>query len=174
MLKRVGVHMTVERFPVGASLFEGESELVAANLAPIPDEEGGEDGEMEMFFDGRLRLTDEEYSVSYEESALTGMEGATSQLFFRLDQPDLVTMLRTGAVSTALVFEPNKRHTCVYKTPYMIFEACVHTLKVENKLLADATGGTLLLDYVVEIRGAQAERCCMTLSVHTQSGAGQA
>ena len=37
----------------------------------------------------------------------------------------------------------------------MPFEVCVHTMKVENQLLTD---GVLRLDYIVEIRGAQAER----------------
>jgi uncharacterized beta-barrel protein YwiB (DUF1934 family) len=72
-------------------------------------------------------------------------------------------MIRSGSVSTALVFEPGKRHFCTYKTPYMPFEVCVHTIKVDNRLL-DAEG-TLDLDYVVEIRGAQAERCRLHLEL---------
>ena len=64
-------------------------------------------------------------------------------------------MIREGAVSTALVFEANKRHHCLYKTPFMPFQICVHTLKVDNRLLSDRY---LDLDYIVEIRGAQAER----------------
>jgi uncharacterized beta-barrel protein YwiB (DUF1934 family) len=72
-------------------------------------------------------------------------------------------MLRSGSVSTALVFEPNKRHFCTYKTPFMPFEVCVHTLRIDNKLLAEAA--TLDLDYIVEIRGAQAERCRLHLEI---------
>ena len=60
-----------------------------------------------------------------------------------------------GVVSTALVFEEGKRHHCVYNTPFMPFQVCVHTLTVDNRLL---TEGFVDLDYVVEIRGAQAER----------------
>ena len=171
MLKPVGIHMTVERFPVGATLFEDEALPAAALLLPLADEEGEQASveHLEMFCEGRLRLTESEYSVSYEETELTGMDGSTSQLSFQRAEPTLLTMLRGGAVSTALVFEPNKRHICIYKTPFMTLEACVHTLKVDNRLLKDEKGGTVELDYVVEIRGAQAERCRMKLEVYERS-----
>jgi uncharacterized beta-barrel protein YwiB (DUF1934 family) len=103
------------------------------------------------------------FSLSYEESELTGMEGSSSQISFFFSNPELVTMLRSGSVSTALVFEPNKRHFCTYKTPFMPFEVCVHTLRIDNQLLSDAA--TLDLDYLVEIRGAQAERCRLHLEI---------
>ena len=121
MLKRVRVMMQSERFGVAARLFEDmidgvseADEYVAAMFAPAPNEEGNfdEPEHMEMFCDGRLRLTDDMFSLSYEESELTGMEGTSSQLSFLLSQPELVTMLRSGSVSTALVFEPNQRHFC--------------------------------------------------------------
>ena len=67
----------------------------------------------------------------------------------------MVIMIREGAVSTALVFEAGKRHHSVYNTPFMPFTVCVHTLTVDNRIDTD---GILELDYIVEIRGAQAER----------------
>ena len=67
----------------------------------------------------------------------------------------MVSMIREGVVSTALVFEAGKRHHCLYQTPFMPFEVCVYTKKVENRLLDE---GYLELDYMIEIRGARAER----------------
>ena len=168
MLKKVRIFLRTERHGVAAQLFEdvamGMSEadvFVNSMLEPQDDSEGPQS--MEMYSDARLRLTDDMFSLSYEESELTGMEGTSSQLSFMRSQPELVTMLRSGSVSTALVFEPNKRHFCTYKTPFMPFEVCVHTLKIDNKLLAEAA--TLDLDYIVEIRGAQAERCRLHLEI---------
>jgi uncharacterized beta-barrel protein YwiB (DUF1934 family) len=168
MLKKVRIFLRTERHGVAAQLFEdvamGMSEadvFVNSMLEPQDDGEGPQS--MEMYSDARLRLTDDMFSLSYEESELTGMEGTSSQLSFMRSQPELVTMLRSGSVSTALVFEPNKRHFCTYKTPFMPFEVCVHTLKIDNKLLAEAA--TLDLDYIVEIRGAQAERCRLHLEI---------
>lgn len=170
MLKKVRIFLRSERFGVGAQLFEDlmagmtEADAFAEGvLDPIEDNEGDEPQSMEMFSDARLRLTDDMFSLSYEETALTGMEGTSSQLSFVRSQPHLLTMIRSGSVSTALVFEPNKRHFCSYKTPFMPFEVCVHTIKVDNQLLG--TAGTLDLDYVIEIRGAQAERCRLHLEI---------
>lgn len=168
MLKKVRIFLRTERHGVAAQLFEdvamGMSEadvFVNSMLEPQDDGEGPQS--MEMYSDARLRLTDDMFSLSYEESELTGMEGTSSQLSFMRSQPELVTMLRSGSVSTALVFEPNKRHFCTYKTPFMPFEVCVHTLRIDNKLLAEAA--MLDLDYIVEIRGAQAERCRLHLEI---------
>lgn len=175
MLKKVAITMTVERYGVAASLFDELadapelSEVNPSLLELVPDEDGNleEPEQTEVFSTGRLRLTDEEFSLTYEESALTGMEGTQSQLSFRCGEPGLLTMLRTGAVKTALVFEKGKRHICVYQTPYMPFEVCVYTLGVDNRLMADGerVGGVLELDYIVEIHGARAERCRMRLEI---------
>lgn len=130
------------------------------------DEEEGGDGEdgpetVEMMMEGRLVVTSKRAELVYHESELTGMEGSVTKIGFDLDTPDLVTMLRGGSVSTALVFEPHQRHICVYNTPFSSFEVCVHTLEVKNDILES---GSLYLDYLIEIHGARTERCRMTLN----------
>ena len=179
MLKKVTIFMTVERHGVAAELFDEWADAMEAGgiaasvtesmLEPLPDENDDADGagQTEMFCNGRLRLSDTDFSLTYEETALTGMEGTQSQLSFRRDTPGLISLLRTGAVTTALVFEQGKRHICVYQTPYMPFEVCVYTLKVDNALdVRDGrVEGVLELDYIVEIHGARAERCQMRLEV---------
>jgi len=124
----------------------------------LPEDVLGEvaDGEkIEINTDGHLVSGEGRIELSYDETELTGMDGSRTAISFSESAPELITMVREGTVSTALVFEPNKRHHCVYKTPYMPFEVCVHTLKVENKLAEDKT---LFIDYIIEIRGAKAER----------------
>lgn len=113
------------------------------------------EGPIEMFSEGELYITDERVIIAYDESELTGMEGSHTQVRFERSQDGLVTMMRHGSVSTILVFEEGKRHICTYQTPYMPFEICVFTKSVKNTLLTD---GKIELDYIVEIRGAQAER----------------
>jgi uncharacterized beta-barrel protein YwiB (DUF1934 family) len=76
--------------------------------------------------------------------------------------PELVTMMRHGTVNTILVFEKGKRHICTYQTEYMPFEICVNTKEVINTLLEN---GRIDLDYIVEIRGAQAERTQFTIEI---------
>ena len=125
------------------SLFEEselEPEILEINSMGILRIEDGENGRTE---------------IRYDETEVTGMSGATTSVSFVNGQPGVVSMLREGSVSTALVFEEGKRHHCIYNTPIMPFEVCVHTLRVNNRLTED---GILDLDYIVEIRGAQAER----------------
>ncbi len=125
-------------------------------------EKHGEDM-MEMRTTGTLTEKDGRVELSYDETELTGMEGSTTTLSFSLDQPQMLTMLRYGAVSTALVFEEGKRHICAYETKYMPFEICVHTRTVYNTITMD--GGRADLDYIVEIHGAKAERTIFSLCV---------
>ena len=68
----------------------------------------------------------------------------------------MVSILREGAVSTALVFEVGKRHICAYETPYFPIELCVDTLELTNTLSFD--GGTLHAIYQVEMNGMLAEK----------------
>lgn len=120
----------------------------------FPDEDEPE-GPIEMFSEGELYIMPDRVIIAYDESELTGMEGSHTQVRFEKNAPELVTMMRSGSVNTILVFEEGKRHICTYQTPYMPFEICVFTKKVNNTLLEN---GVIDLDYIVEIRGAQAER----------------
>lgn len=113
------------------------------------------EGPIEMFSEGELYITDDRVIIAYDESELTGMEGSHTQVRFERSNDGLVTMMRNGNVNTILVFEEGNRHICTYQTPYMPFEICVFTKSVKNTLLEN---GVIELDYIVEIRGAQAER----------------
>ena len=122
----------------------------------IPEElAAGEPEVLEINTDGFISREDGRVEFTYDETELTGMEGAKTAISYSEDDPALVTMVRTGSISTALVFESGKRHHCVYKTPYMPFEVCVRTLKVDNRLESE---NRLYIDYIIEIRGAKAER----------------
>lgn len=177
MLKRVRIRLRFRRHASHTHLFEdflnGDGPFAGTalgdSLPPFamvpedePEEEEEENQQTEILCDGRLRLTPDTYSLSYEETELTGMEGSDTQVSFLRSQPGLVSMLRSGAVNTALVFEEGRRHICSYQTPLMPFEVCVHTRTVDNRLTND---GVLRLDYFVEIRGAEAEHCRIELKV---------
>lgn len=119
---------------------------------------------LEIRSSGTLKRKNGRIVLSYEETELTGMEGATTTVSFAERDPSVITMLRYGTVSTALVFEEGKRHICAYDTHIMPFEICIQARRVRNGLTMD--GGTMELDYLVEIRGAKAERTVFSLSVN--------
>ena len=104
---------------------------------------------------GTMSDDGERVFITYNETEATGMDGSKTSISFLKSSPDVVTMTRDGLVSATLVFEEDKRHHCIYKTPFMPFEVCIKTKDVVNNILSN---GELELDYVVEIRGAKAER----------------
>ena len=144
------------------SLLENQGDIFE-DEEPIEEEP---EGPIEMYSEGELYITDERVIIAYDESELTGMEGSHTQVRFEIANPGLVTMMRNGSVNTILVFEAQKRHICNYQTPYMPFEICVFTKSINNTLLEN---GKIELDYIVEIRGAQAERTRFTIEIFEQS-----
>ena len=126
---------------------------------------------IELFTEGILTITPDTgfadtpsatVAIRYDETELTGMEGAHSTITYRTADRGLVTMIRTGMVSTALTFKAHHRAICTYDTPYMPFSIGIHALTVDNRLDTD---GELKLDYIIEIRGARAERCEMVMKI---------
>lgn len=163
MTKRtVMISIQTLRHAVAESLFEQDEiqeEDLIKNLMPQCEEES-----YEMLVEGRLVTSPERVELMYEEGELTGMEGSVTSIGFDRNAPYLISMMRTGPVSTAMVFEKGKRHLCLYNTPLSEFEICVHALQVENRLLRE---GYLYIDYLIEVHGAQAERCKMTIRVQS-------
>lgn len=158
MLKKVRLQLITERREAIGSLFDGDTPTLRS-----PNEIPEEDVEhMEITVEANYHDDGTRISMTYHESELTGMAGATTSISFNKNDAGLVSMLRHGTVKTALVFEKGKRHTCVYETPIMPFEICVLTSDVVNAIEAE---GTLTLDYTVELRGAAAEHTHFNLRV---------
>ena len=160
-MKKQAIRMKIKstRFEMPEFLFSQLCSKISEDTdgeIKIPEELTSAEPEvLEINTDGYISRSDGRVEFTYDETELTGMEGAKTSISYSEDAPELVTMVRTGSVSTALVFENGKRHHCVYKTPYMPFEVCVHTDKVTNEI---DTNHSLFIDYIIEIRGAKAER----------------
>lgn len=134
----------------------------------------GKEGDVAMAVDGEVDCTTlttdctiankgGKIEIEYTESEITGMEGATTKIVFDKKEPSLVSILRAGSVSTALVFEEGKRHLCMYETPYFPIEMCINTLTLENGLSYE--GGKMVAEYLVEMNGILAEKTHITLTI---------
>mgnify|MGYP003292144787 CR=1 FL=1 len=174
MEHNIKIKLTSRRTEIGEALLRSLFDAVLGEEAEnILFTEGNGKGEeisedtIEMNTEGVLRMREGRVEIAYDESELTGMEGASTVVSFDPADPTLVTMMRGGTVSTALIFEPHRRHICAYHTPYMPFEICVLAHKVDNRLLQE---GVLELDYMVELRGAQAERTKFRMDIRTMEG----
>lgn len=159
MLKKVRVKIETDRYTLSASpLFSGAAEL----FVPPAEEPVAETDHAELLTEARLRDDGTRVFLSYEEGVFSRMEKTTTTVSFAKAEPGLLSVIRTGGVRTSLLFEKGRRHTCIYQTPIMPFEVCVATRNVHNDL---AERGTLFLDYLIEIRGAEAEHTRFRLSI---------
>ncbi len=116
--------------------------------------EDQEDDTIELVTAGRLTSHGADgYLLSYEESELTGLEGTRTT--FRVQQ-DKVSLIRTGAVCSQMIFELGRKHTSLYQTPYGSMEVGISAKEIDVGL--NDHGGHLHIDYAIEIDHAMAGR----------------
>lgn len=117
--------------------------------------------EMELVTEGKLvRRGEDSYTISYEESEMTGLEGTTTVL--HIDGPR-VTLLREGTFNSQMVFEEGCRHLSMYETPYGSLSVGIDTRRMKNTV--DESGGDLEIDYAIEIDNLLAGRNLFKMSV---------
>ena len=103
--------------------------------------------EMELVTAGTLKRDGAGgYTVSYQETELTGLEGTVTKLHIRDGQ---VTLLREGSINSQMVFEEGRRHLSMYETPYGALSIGVNTRRMRSTL--SEAGGDLEIDYAIEI-----------------------
>ena len=119
------------------------------------------DGEtLELVTEGKLARDGELYSITYDESELTGLDGTTTML--EIDK-DRIVLSRRGNVDSQLVFEQGKKHMGFYETMFGAFTVGVSTRKISSTI-AD-TGGNIEIDYTVEVDHALAGQNNFRLNV---------
>lgn len=101
-------------------------------------------GEGMMSFDGKR------VEICYDE--IMGEDGvAQNTISFDPHEPNMVTLVREGAVSCVMTFSENGRYGGLYHMGFASFDFTVGTKHIENRLTFEK-GGILLLDYNTEIQ----------------------
>lgn len=106
---------------------------------------------IELVTEGSMELRNGGWDISYEESALTGLEGVTTT--FRVE-PGRVILKRTGKLRSEMIFEEGVSHDSLYQ---MAFGALLMTVKatfVFFDIVED--GGTIDLSYNIDIENTEA------------------
>ena len=106
---------------------------------------------IELVTDGTMEFRDGGWDISYEESARTGMEGVTTT--FRVE-PGKVTLLRSGKLSSAMVFQENVPHDSLYQLEFGALLMTVKATRVFYDLVPD--GGMVDLVYEICIENTEA------------------
>lgn len=120
---------------------------------------------IELVTEGRLARDGEGYTLSYQESELTGLGGTLTTIQVEDGQ---VTLMRMGEFNSQLVFQEGRRHLSMYNTPYGAMTIGVNT----RHLLAELTdqGGDIEVDYSVEVDHALAGRNIFRINVKEAEG----
>ena len=108
--------------------------------------DGIDPDETELMTEGTMALTEDGMVLSYEESELTGMEGTTTT--FEVKGPR-VTLTRSGAVNSQMVFEEGRQHTSLYETPFGELSVDIQTSELKHNL--SERGGLMEIKYSIAV-----------------------
>ena len=138
---------------------------VVISIKGIQKYENTDPDVIELVTAGRLTRVGESYTLSYQESELTGLEGTLTTIQVDGEQ---VTLMRVGEFTSQMVFQEGRRHLSMYNTPYGAMAIGVNT----RHLLADLTdqGGDIEIDYAIEIDHTLAGRNVFQIKVSENQG----
>ena len=140
---------------------------VVISIKGMQKYEGNDPDTVELVTAGRLMKDKAGYTLSYQESEITGLEGTLTT--FQIE-PERVTLLRVGEYNSQMVFQEGRRHMSMYNTPYGAIEIGIST----RHLMADlhAQGGNIEIDYAIEVDHALAGRNIFQINVKEAHGTG--
>ena len=112
----------------------------------------GQDPEtIELITEGEMEFRDGGWDICYEESDLTGLKGVRTA--FRIE-PDKVTLTRTGALNSCMIFKMGEPHDSLYQMEFgaLMLRVCA------THMFFDITpdGGVVDLVYTIEIENTEA------------------
>ncbi len=121
--------------------------------------ENAEPDTIELVTGGRLERDGESFTLSYQESAVTGMDGTLTT--FQIE-PERVTLLRVGEYTSQMVFQEGRRHMSMYNTPYGTLSIGVNTRHLTAQV--GESGGDIEIDYAIGT-GLQLEAVAWSISI---------
>lgn len=112
---------------------------------------GQEPEVIELVTEGTLENTSGGWTISYEESDLTGMAGVTTTF---LVEEGKMTLIRTGRLNSRMVFQEGITHESLYEMEFGALMLSVCAKKISAAITED--GGMLDLSYAIEIEQSDA------------------
>ncbi|MDO5401691.1 MAG: DUF1934 domain-containing protein [Eubacteriales bacterium] len=106
---------------------------------------------IELVTEGTMEYVSGGWDISYQETELTGMEGVTTT--FRVE-PERVTLLRTGALNSKMVFQQGVSDDSLYQMPFGTLMLTVTATHVFFDIVPD--GGVVDLSYEINIENSEA------------------
>ena len=139
---------------------------VIISIKGLQSYEDAEKEPIELVTEGRLAKEGEgNYTLTYQESQLTGLEGTLTT--FQIEQ-GRITLMRMGEVNSQMVFEEGRKHLSLYETPYGALTVGVSTRKA--RACMGENGGEIEIDYAIEIEHAVAGENFFQINVREPAG----
>lgn len=101
---------------------------------------------IELVTEGIMEKTDDGWSISYEESDLTGLGGVTTTF---LVEPDKITLSRIGKLNSQMIFQEGQTHDSLYQADFGALMISVTATKIFGDITPQ--GGVIDLVYRIEI-----------------------
>ena len=101
--------------------------------------------------EGTMEYRNGGWDITYEESELTGLAGVTTT--FRVE-PEKVTLIRAGKLSSTMVFQEGYNHDSLYRMEFGTLMISVRATRVYFDIVPD--GGTIDLVYNIVIENTEA------------------
>ena len=114
----------------------------------------------ELLTEGTMTLTEDGMVLSYQETALTGMEGTTTR--FQIQGPRVI-LTRSGTVNSQMVFEEGRQHTSLYETPFGELSVDIQTSVLKHNLTE--RGGLMEIKYSIAVEHTVTGRNCFKIRV---------
>ena len=108
--------------------------------------DSGETEAVEFVTEGRLYKNADGYRLEYDETELSGEDGVTTQLLL---EDNSVTLSRSGADGTQMVFTENQLFESNYSTPHGTMRMSVFALHVDSRI--SDKSGSVNLEYELNL-----------------------
>lgn len=119
---------------------------VLLSISSTQQFEGCEPEHIDLMTQAQLYERNGKYYIVYDETELTGLEGTRTMV--KMDS-GTVSMIRTGAYPSELLFAEDQRHVGLYQTEFGALTISTHTDRLENSI--GEQGGALDIEYTIEV-----------------------
>lgn len=117
----------------------------------IQQNSDGEESTIELTTEGSFYEKNGSYYILYDESEISGMEGAKTRI--KIEGNKKVSMKRSGTSAVDFIFEQGKKYETNYMTAYGDFTMKVTTNVLDIEISRETGKGKIDIDYDLNILG---------------------
>ena len=142
---------------------------VIISMQTVQNVDGAEKPDTISFMtDGSYMFDGDEWSVSYDESEITGLPGTRTTVRIH---PREIVVDRAGSLTSRMVFREGEKTSFLYEMPYGSTTLGLDTRKIVQNF--NDGGGTAEVEYVIGFARSPVSRNRLTIDVRQTGGLNQ-